>query len=172
MNKTVLAATLALAAGALAPSALAQAYAGAGYTALQIDASGDDVELGAITARFGYEFNPFLAIETEASFGVSGDDYSAFGFPGSSIDVSLEHQMGIFAVGRVPLPIGGKLFGRVGHSVFKIEDDAGLVDDGTGLAYGGGVEFDLIPKVTTRFEYTQYSNDQTQALSISGQIKF
>lgn len=171
MKKTVLAAALLLAGSALAPTAFAQVYAGAGYTALQADTAGDNVDFGAITARFGYAFNQHFAVETEASVGVSGDDYSLPGFPGTALDASLEHQMGIFAVGRMDLPIGGRLFGRIGHSVFKIEDNAGRVDDGTGLALGGGLEFDVTPNLGARFEYTQYG-DKTQALSLTGQIRF
>ncbi len=135
------------ASGLLAPSAFAQVYAGASYSMLELETSTNDVNMKAVTARLGYQFMPFLAVEVEGSRGVDKGEYRWPGsFPTSS-EVGVQSQVSAFAVGKVPLPIGGTLFGRVGYHALTLAEQTNDLKDGNGAAYGAGVEFGILPGI-------------------------
>jgi len=168
-TRSVLAALI-VAGGVLAPSAFAQTYAGASYSYLQLDTSGEKVKLGALTGRLGYEFNPNVAIEGEGSVGVSDDEYADGSVPD---EISLDYQIAAYVVGKLPLPYGATLFGRVGYHDTKLDEELQL-SDGSGLAYGAGLEFDITDSIAARFDYTEYDglSLSTNAIAIGARMKF
>jgi opacity protein-like surface antigen len=62
----------------------------------------------------------------------------------------------------------------VGYHDTKIDAAYQAITGGNGLAYGGGLEFDLFPNVSARVEYTEYDglSRTTNAIAIGAQMKF
>jgi hypothetical protein len=141
---------------ALAPAASAQLYGGAGYTVVTADdGNGGDLNFGALLGRLGYKTNPFFGVEGEFSIGVQDESFDVLG---TTVDVGLDNEFGVFAVGFLPLPMVGDLFGRVGYANVTVDaSGAGttLSEDGSGLAYGGGLQFN-VAFLKLRAEYTRY----------------
>lgn len=170
MKTTVLAVALATASAALcAPAASAQLYVGGGYTAFKSKVENSDVDLGAVMGRVGYEFSPVLAVEGEAAVGVKDDSVNAFG---TNIDVSINHEIAGFVVGKLPL-LGVDLFGRVGYASFSADAGNDDAPDGGGLAFGAGVNFNVLA-LRLRAEYTRYQADidDYDSLGLSALLKF
>ena len=84
----------------------------------------------------------------------------------------------MFAVGWLPIPLVGDLFGRVGYADLSIEADAGglgsVAEDGSGLAYGAGIALSQIPFTKLRLEYTRYEPDdgEIDSFGISALFQF
>ncbi|MDX2232878.1 MAG: porin family protein [Hyphomonadaceae bacterium] len=156
--------------GALAVAAPAHAQTGAyvngGYTHYETE----DVTLGGVGGRLGYRFHPNFAVEGEAAFGVKDDDIGP-------VTVELDHQVGVYGVGILPVTPQLDLFGRVGWA--KVEASAsvpGLSVDGEedGVAFGGGAQYMLTDKVGIRGDYTRLEGDDDGAdtFSASAVVKF
>lgn len=176
MKRTLLAAVGALGAVALvAPAASAQAYAGAGATIFTADVNGQDVSLGAILGRAGFKTNTFFGVEGEFAIGIQDDSFDVFG---QEVSVGLDSEYGVFAVGWLPIPLVGDLFGRVGYADLSIGAGAGALgsvsEDGAGLAYGAGIALSQIPFTKLRLDYTRYEPDdgEIDAFGISALIQF
>lgn len=107
----------------------------------------DDADLGAIQGRLGYKFNPYVAVEGEAAFGVKDDR-----------DVELKHQVGAYVVGSVPVTPQAQLFGRVGYSGSKFDTAVGEVE-GDGFAYGVGGQYNFTPEDGVRVDWTRHDYD-------------
>jgi hypothetical protein len=174
MKRTLLTAAIGGAAAAmLAPSASAQLYFGAGYTVFQAETAAGDADLGAVIGRVGYKYNPLFGVEGEFSIGVQDESFNILG---TNVDVGLDSEAGVFAVGYLPIPLVADVFGRIGYANLSVGASAGNLAasaDGSGLAYGGGVQFNvLLAKV--RLEYTRYEPDdgEIDSLGISGIIQF
>ena len=169
MKKTaVLAGVIgAASAAAFAPEAAAQVYAGAGYTIVQGDVGGEDVNIGAVMGRAGFKTNPFFGVEGEVAIGVQEDDFNVLG---TEVNVGLDSHYGVFAVGWLPVPLVGDLFARVGYADSTIEAEAtgigSLSEDGAGMAYGAGFQFSQFPFTQLRVEYTRYEPDDGEFDSI------
>ena len=73
-------------------------YAGVGGT--YYTANDDDVDVTGATGRLGYRFTPNFGVEGEASFGIDGDTADVLGTP---VDVDLDDQFGVYAVGFLPV---------------------------------------------------------------------
>jgi outer membrane immunogenic protein len=172
MKRLILLAAMALTAALAVAPASAQLYVGGGYTVFQADVDDDDVNLGAVMGRLGYEFLPVFAVEGEVALGVQDDDFDVLGTP---VDIGIDNEVGGFVVGKLPL-LGMDLFGRVGYANFSIDADAAgasAAPDGSGMAYGGGVNFNIL-FLRARAEYTRYEVDDTDfdSLSVSALLKF
>ena len=155
---TIMAAVAAVALMAAPTAASAQAYVGLGYTQFDFDAG----EADAITGRLGYKFNRNFAAEAEGSFGVSDDD-----------DVELNHNLGAYAVGILPVSDAFDLHARVGYQVSEIETPLGDVDD-DGLGYGVGATWRFTPAFGIRGDWTRMDGDggDDDALSLGGVLNF
>jgi len=173
MKRTVLAAATAIASAvAFAPSASAQLYGGAGLTVFQTDVGGEDINIAAAMGRLGWEFNPFFAVEGEAAFGIAEDEIDVLGTP---VDIGIDSGFGAFAVGKIPLAVID-IFGRVGYADVSIEGSAGgfsASEDGSGMAYGGGINFNIL-LLRMRAEFTRYEIDDgdIDSLGVSALLKF
>lgn len=176
MNRTLLATAAGLGVAAIAaPAASAQIYGGAGYTVFQADVNGEDVNVGALMGRVGFKTSPFLGVEGEFSIGVQDDDIDVLG---QTVSAGLDSEYGVFAVGWLPIPLVGDLFGRVGYANLSVEADApglgSVSEDGSGLAYGAGVQLSAIPFAKVRVEYTRYEPDdgEIDSLGVSALLQF
>jgi hypothetical protein len=140
-------------------------HLGAGYTAL----SGNDVTLGAITVRGGYDFNRYIGVEADVHVGVVDESVpSIIG----DIDVSADFGAGAFVVGRLPLGDGmNNLYLRGGYGSITVEDSAGgitVAEDVDGFAVGFGGEFYFAGNNGVRLDYTRYESDENEALDAYG----
>jgi outer membrane immunogenic protein len=173
MKRTILAAATAIASAvAFAPSASAQLYGGAGLTVFQADVFDEDINIGAVMGRLGYEINPFFAVEGEVALGLYEDDFDVLG---QQVDVGIDSGFGAFVVGKVPLAVVD-LFGRIGYADVSIEAEGGgfsASEDGSGMAYGAGINFNVLI-LRMRAEYTRYEIDDgdVDSLGLSALLKF
>ncbi len=126
-------------------------YVSGGYT--HFDGDGG-AELGGITGRVGVNITPNFAIEGEGTFGVKDDS-----------GTELDSELGVFAVGKLPLSPSFDVFGRVGLA--RIETSPGGSEDG--LAYGVGGTFNLSPVDGIRLDWTRHDYDagDVDAISLS-----
>jgi outer membrane immunogenic protein len=162
MTKFALMAAVAVATVAMAPiAAHAEWYAGAAYTQYDLDAA----DVGGVTGRLGYRFNPNFAVEGEGTLGVEDDD-----------NAELNGAYGAYAVGILPLGTGGfDVFGRAGYQQFDV-DGAGPqpdIDEG-GLSYGAGVGWRFGAGFGLRADYTRTEADEEEidAISLGGVVNF
>lgn len=159
MNKFAILAAVAAAALMAAPvSASAQAYVGAGYT--QFDSDGGDI--GAVTGRLGYRLSPHFAVEGEASTGTDDDN-----------GVDLNHNVGAYARGILPVTSNFDVHGRVGYTTSEFDTPGGDVED-DGIAYGAGAEYRFTPSFGVRADWTRLEGDEgdADAVSLGGVLNF
>ena len=126
-------------------------YVSGGYTQFEGDGG---ASLGGITGRVGVGFGPNFAVEGEGSFGVADDN-----------GTELDSEIGVFAVGKLPINPSFDIFGRVG--VARIETSPGGDDDG--LAYGAGAQWNLTSQDGIRGDWTRHDYDagEVDAYSLS-----
>ncbi len=183
MKKMLLAAACGLSMLALAPVATAQSYttttnygadrnwyANLGYTQF----SADEIDVGGATVRLGYKFNPNFGVEGEASFGIDGDTADFLGTP---VDIDLDDQFGVYAVGYLPLSPQFELLGRVGWVSIEAQGSVGGFSTGAdddGLAAGVGAQWMFTDGFGVRGEYTRLAsdNDGVDAWTIAAVAKF
>jgi hypothetical protein len=172
VKKLVLLAAMAIGAAiAVAPSASAQIYLGGGVAVFRADGPGDDAKLGAFMARAGYDFTPHFALEAEGAIGLDDDHFT---IAGTRYSVGIDNEVGGFAVVKAPLgPVD--IFGRVGYANFSVKDDTpgSIAPDGSGLAYGAGVNFNVL-SLRLRAEYTRYEvdNGNMDSAALSALFRF
>ncbi len=116
-------------------------YVSGGYT--QFDGDGG-ADLGAVTGRVGVNFGTNFAVEGEGSIGVKKDG-----------GTKLDNELGVYAVGKLPVNPSLDLFARVGVS--RIETKPGGDEDG--LAYGAGAQWNLTPIDGIRGDWTRHDYD-------------
>jgi len=168
MKAIAVLAALAAAVGLGAPADAQETgvYANGGYT--HYDAG--DTTLGGATGRLGYRFNPNFAVEGEASFGVKDDNVGA-------VNVELDHAVGVFGVGILPVTPQFDIFGRVGYGQVKASASVpgfNVAADEDGFAYGAGAQYMLTPKFGLRGDYTRLEgqDDGVDTISASAVVKF
>ena len=144
-----------------------------------------DSDLFGIQGRLGWQSKSFYGAEVEGSFGVAGEDNTAFDFGAGLVgaEADIDTQIAAFAVGRYPVSNRLNVLGRIGYhntefdveSTFndglpELEDD--FSDDG--LAYGAGVEYAINPRTSVRADYTIYDFDgpNGDAISLAVSRKF
>jgi outer membrane immunogenic protein len=154
----LLAAVAAIAAPAVM-TASAQApgfYASGGYANYHFD--GADADLGGLQGRLGYSFTPNIAIEGEGTIGVVDDGPN-----------ELNNELGLYAVGKIPVSSQLDLFARVGMSRTEVNDN-----DDDGLAYGAGAQWNLTSQDGIRGDWTRHDYDANEfdAYSVSYVRKF
>lgn len=139
MTKTTL--TALVAACALMPAAAhaqqqSRTYATLGYTAVETG----EVDLGAVTGRFGYKVLPWVGAELEAGVGVEDESFD-FSIGGSSGTIELKHDVAAYAVAFLPLGDHFEAHARIGYGTTKIESSVAAVtvrDEGESFNYGVG----------------------------------
>ncbi len=132
----------------------ANVYINGGYSHFDAGA----VELGGITGRVGVGFGQHFAVEGEATFGVDDDG-----------GVELDNEIGIFAVGKLPVSSNAELFARAGAS--RVDTSPGGDDDG--FAYGVGGQYFLTQNDGIRLDWTRHEvGGDIDAYSLSYVRKF
>lgn len=147
----------ALASLAIAAPAAAETYGNLGYTFVNTG----DANVGAVGARLGYKFNPYIGVEAEGAFGANDDTVRVLGVP---VKVKLQSAAAAYVVGFYPVSDKLDLFARAGYGTAKIKASAAGVSakgdqDGWNLGAGGQYFFD--EKNGVRAEYTKWSVDDS-----------
>ncbi|WP_341501898.1 porin family protein [Gallaecimonas sp. GXIMD4217] len=146
MKKLITAAALVLA----STSALAAQgpYIGAHYSALEVEDSGFDVDLGVLGAQAGYNFNEFFAIEGRLGFGISDD--SIFG-----TDVELENYYGAYLVPQFQFNEVFGAYALLGFTKGKIKVSGFGSDSEDDFGYAIGARFNVAENANLFVEYGQ-----------------
>lgn len=148
-------------------------YVTLGYSQFQFArnaaAGTPEVELGSITGRIGYQFNPNFAIEGEGGFGVNDDKVLG-------VTVKGRGTLGAYVVGIVPVGEKFSLLGRAGYQQAWVEAKLGSIkvkDDDGSFAIGVGAQYMFDDANGVRADYTRYTeNDGTDGFAISYVRKF
>lgn len=145
---------------ALAPAAVAEGwYADVGYTHAETDSDTFDVDLGAISARGGYDFTENFGVEFEGAVGVSDEDILG-------ATVELNYLVGLYGKAQVPVAERVDLFARLGVVNAELEISGGGLsasNSETGVGFGVGGTFDLTQNVYLRGDYTRYDIEDYEA---------
>lgn len=135
------------------------------------------VENTLLNAKFGAQFNKYLALETEGSFGISDDKFS-------NITFKTKNTLGAYAVGFLPIGDKASLIGRVGYNYSWAEEKGAttkLNHNNGGLALGVGAQYMFDDKNGIRGDYTHfnkkdnastYATDGVDNLAVSYVRKF
>jgi hypothetical protein len=151
----VLAAATMLAVPALMPASAQQSnvYVSGGYTRFE--------DVGAVQARVGVGLGDHFAIEGEGAVGVEEDN-----------GTELNHELGVFAVAKLPINSSFEIFGRVGATQQNYDVPIiGEVED-EGLAYGAGGTFNLTSADGIRADWTRHDYNDADQWSLSYVRKF
>ena len=135
--KALLTASAAIALLATAVPAAAETYGNLGYTSVD----GDDVTLGAATARLGWRSNSFFGVEGEISTGVKDDSVSVAGV---TTEADLDYQYAGYVTGTMPVTPNLDIIGRVGYGQSKLETTTAGVstsDKEDSINYGVGAQY-------------------------------
>lgn len=155
--------SLALAAPASAQGDGTQFYGSLGYSWVTSSDNGEDLNLGAISGKFGTRLG-YLGVEGEVQFGVA-DDQVPCAICSDDIDVELKHDYAIYAVGFLPLNPNFDLFARIGYGEAEAAGSVGNVSvsaNDSSFRWGAGGQFFFDGVNGLRAEYTNSGNlDET-----------
>ena len=133
--KLLIAAAAAATALALAAPASASTYINVGYGMTDVE----DVNLGAIGARFGWRSAGPLGIEGEAAFGIDDDEVSG-------VKVELSSQFAVYGTATAAVSDNVEVFARIGYGTTDLKASAGSIsasgsDESFNYGVGGQIFF-------------------------------
>jgi len=141
-----------LAAPAMAQTVSSPSYYGTlGYSQLQ----GDNVDLGAVTGRFGAKFTPYLGAEAEVSFGT---DHDTYGLGATTVKVKENYDIAAYGVATLPINPNFDLFARAGYGTTELKASSGGVsatDSNESWNYGVGANYYLDAQNGVRADWTR-----------------
>lgn len=163
--KSLMIATATAALSVVAVPAISHAqdvYGTVGYANVDTDTA----KVGALQARLGYKFTPYVGVEGEASFGVKDDNYGG-------VNIKLKDQVGAYVVGFMPVTPKAELFARLGYSAATFDTSVGNRDV-DGVAYGVGGQYHFTDNDGVRFDWTRhdYSAGNANVYALSYVRKF
>lgn len=169
--KSLLTASAAIALLATAVPAAAETYGNLGYTSVD----GDDVTLGAATARLGWR-SGYFGVEGEVSKGVKDDSVTVGGVTTSA---DLDYQYAGYVTGTMPVTANLDIIGRVGYGQTKLETTTAGVstsDKEDSINYGVGAQYSWgmngIRGDYTRHDFRDSGAGEADAWSVSYVRKF
>lgn len=142
-------------------------YAGVGVDTLEFDAY-------TLSARGGYSFNQYFALEGQGGFGISEEDDSIDGF---DIGAGIDWYAAGFAVGKVPVTPQVDLLGRAGYYFAEVDGDitntvsnltTDVDADVDGFAFGAGAQFKFGDgnRNAIRAEYTYLDTQEINDIDV------
>ncbi|MCC5882157.1 MAG: porin family protein [Halomonas sp.] len=120
--------------------------------------AGPSGDSAGLRLRGGAQFNEFFGVEAHLGTG------------GSDGPVELDHLIGVYGKGIVPLSQEFRLYGLAG--ITEVDFD---VDRQDGISYGAGAEFDIAPNFSVGADYMRYldrSDHTFDAASVGLRYRF
>lgn len=145
--KSLLAASLLASASSIA---LADYYTGVDYAFIHAD----DVDLGAIALKGGYQINEWASVEARVGFGVDDDKFGG-------AKVELNHFYGAYAVAALPNSSIVLPYAIVGYTKGEVESRFGGIkvkSDDSDWSYGVGARIGLSNRLSANFEFIRYAD--------------
>ncbi len=99
--------------------------------------------LGALTAKIGYEFNKYIAVEGRVGHGLTAADHDGGG------ESEMKENYGLYLKPQLPLSESISLFGLAGYAKAKVESTSSGTTGLTGVlneaspSFGLGLEYDV-----------------------------
>jgi len=137
-------------------------YLGANYVFLTYEEDGfsEEFDLGALVAKAGARFNPYLAAEVRAGFGVADDSISA---NGASLELELDYLIGGYILAGIPneTPVYpyialGMSQGELTASIEAPGISASDSESESDVSYGVGANFKVNDELLINAEYMNY----------------
>ncbi len=147
-------------------------YGAIGVTSYELDTYGLD-------AKFGYNFNKYFGIEAQGVLGLTTNSSRLCSSPScATIKEKVDHTIGAFAIARLPLNEEFEVFARGGIHNTKYSYDINnlnntmLESTKTGVAAGGGLQYNLNSNNAIRAEYTYLDKSNLDTVSVGYVRKF
>jgi len=146
----------------VAQEANSKAYIGANYVFATFEQDGlaEEADLGALTAKFGAQINPYFSAELRAGVGVADESRTA---NGATATLELDYLVGGYAVFGLanqtpiyPYLVVGYTKGALTFSVTRGRGSSSFSESESDLSYGAGANFALSDSVQMNAEYMQY----------------
>ena len=144
-----------------------------------IGAATYDFDTYGVDLKLGHNFTENLGIEAQGIIGLTTDSILLSNATTSAtLRQKTDYTIGLFAVGRIPLSEQFELFARGGihhtRSGFTINNVlmTDFSSDDTGVAVGGGLQYNFSDRNGIRLETTYLDNFDSLASSISFVRKF
>ena len=156
-------------------SVSAQAQDSGAYANLGVILYDDDPDLSGIEAKLGYSFNKYFGVEAQGSIGTNRESDT---IDSVTVDAKVDYSLAAFAVARLPLGKKFEVFARGGlhNTQASVEIEDGSIPDfdltETGLAVGGGVQYNFNKKHAIRYEYTYLDDIDANTYTLSYVRKF
>lgn len=152
---------------------------GGAYGELGLIVYGEDPDLEGLEAKLGYSFNKHFGVEAQGSIGTNRDD-AVFDFDAESVTVGVkvDYSVAAFGIARLPITDRFQIFARGGLHNTKVSvevEDGGIPDFNrteTGLAVGGGLQYNFSEKNGIRLEYTYLDKNDANSTSLAYVRKF
>lgn len=158
-------ATLGLTTTAIAQEADVDCYYNIGLSRTKSGSSDSDF----VSGRIGLKINPNFAVEAEGGLGFSEEKIG-------NIKSKAKGNMGIYAVGLMPVSEKFSVLGRVGYQHLWVEASIGPItakEDEGSFAAGVGAQFMFDDKNGVRADYTRYTkNDGADNFALTYVRKF
>lgn len=155
----------------------AQAQDSGAYAGLGVISYDDD--LAGIEAKLGYSFNKYFGVEAQGSIGTNRESETLdIASDSVTVGAKVDYSVAAFAVARLPLGKKFEIFARGGfhNSQTSVEIDDDSISDfnvtETGLAVGGGVQYNFNTKNAIRYEYTYLDEVDGNTYSLGYVRKF
>ncbi|EGJ10609.1 porin family protein [Rubrivivax benzoatilyticus] len=160
MKKIAMIAAAVLACGAAqAQTNASPIYGEVGYSMLNADVAGVDLDFGMIRGILGYEIHPNVAIEAMLGLGTSDDSVS---FEGETLKLKVQRTYGLYVKPKVEVAEGLELFGRIGFAESKVKATVvgygSASDSDNDFSFGAGVKYTFSKNVYGVLDYMRYYN--------------
>jgi len=146
-------------------------YTGLNYTFMNLDAGGEDADVGTLSAKAGVMATPFLGFEARGGFGVDDDRVRG-------IDYSVDNFFGGYATFNIANESPITPYAVLGFTRVEVEAEGPfntVTDDESDVSYGVGLNMEFARNVSGNLEYMRYYDDDdvtVDGLGVGVQFNF
>ncbi len=146
-------------------------YTGLNYTFMNLDAGGEDADVGTLSAKAGVMATPFLGFEARGGFGVDDDRVGG-------IDYSVDNFFGGYATFNIANESPITPYAVLGFTRVEVEAEGPfntVTDDESDVSYGVGLNMEFARNVSGNLEYMRYYDDDdvtVDGLGVGVQFNF
>jgi opacity protein-like surface antigen len=157
----------ALTLSSLSSLAAAQAYIGGNYAFVDEE----DLDLGALVLKAGYQFSDWASVEARYGFGVADDSYQG-------VDVELNYMFGGYFRAGLPNESGFYPYAIFGYTKGEAEASGygmSIKSDDSDFSYGLGLDYNFDQSIAANIEFMRYLDSdgvETDAIALGLSYKF